>query len=357
MLDAFTTAFLLQDGLTSGLIYALLALSLILVFTVTRVLFIAQGELVAFAALTMAALEQGRVPGTVYVLFILGVCCFLLEGFAVLKTARRNSHPVAATLRRIGARALQYLVVPGILAGVIIVTTPMHLSRIWTAALTIALVTMMGPMLYRLVFQRIADSSLLALLFVSVAVHYVLLGIGLSSFGAEGWRTQAFSKFQFAIGALSISGQTIIVWCVVFTLILLLWLFFQKSYPGRVLIATARNRKGAKLVGIRPELAGKLAFGFAAAIGALSGILISPTLTFYYDSGFLIVLKGLVAAVIGAMASYPLAMVGAMAVGTTESFAAYFASTFKEAIVFLLLVPFLLWMSLRTKRTFEADED
>ncbi|MBV8428875.1 MAG: branched-chain amino acid ABC transporter permease, partial [Hyphomicrobiales bacterium] len=51
---------LVQDGLTSGAIYALLALSLVLVFTVTRVIFIPQGEFVAFGALTMATLEAGE---------------------------------------------------------------------------------------------------------------------------------------------------------------------------------------------------------------------------------------------------------------------------------------------------------
>ena len=46
-----------QDGITNGAIYALLALSILLVFTVTRVLFIPQGEFVAFGALTMASLQ------------------------------------------------------------------------------------------------------------------------------------------------------------------------------------------------------------------------------------------------------------------------------------------------------------
>ncbi|MCC7288314.1 MAG: branched-chain amino acid ABC transporter permease, partial [Burkholderiaceae bacterium] len=44
---------LLQDGLTTGAIYALLALALLLVFAVTRVIFVPQGEFVALAALTL----------------------------------------------------------------------------------------------------------------------------------------------------------------------------------------------------------------------------------------------------------------------------------------------------------------
>ena len=50
----------------------------------------------------------------------------------------------------------------------------------------------------------------------------------------------------------------------------------------------------------------------AAFIGALSGLLIGPTTTVFYDTGFLIGLKGFVAAVFGGLASYPLALVGAL---------------------------------------------
>ena len=55
---------LLQDGVTNGAIYALLALALLLVFAVTRVIFVPQGEFITFAALSLSFLEAGRTPGT-----------------------------------------------------------------------------------------------------------------------------------------------------------------------------------------------------------------------------------------------------------------------------------------------------
>ena len=81
-------------------------------------------------------------------------------------------------------------------------------------------------------------------------------------------------------------------------------------------------------------------------IGALSGILIGPITTIYYDSGFLIGLKGFVAAIIGGLVSYPLAAVGALLVGLLEAFASFWASAFKEVIVFTLILPVLLLRSL-----------
>jgi branched-chain amino acid transport system permease protein len=98
-----------------------------------------------------------------------------------------------------------------------------------------------------------------------------------------------------------------------------------------------------------------LTFTLAALLCALSGVLIGPITTVYYDSGFLISLKGFVGAIIGGLASYPLAAAGALLVGLIEAFASFFASGFKEVIVFTLIIPVLLWRSL-TAQHHEEDE-
>ena len=70
-MDLTIAGILALDGLTNGAIYALLALATVLVFAVTRVIFIPQGEFVAFGALTLAMLQGGQVPGTVWFLLVL----------------------------------------------------------------------------------------------------------------------------------------------------------------------------------------------------------------------------------------------------------------------------------------------
>ena len=67
-MDSSIALILLQDGVVNGAIYALLGMALVLVFAVTRVIFIPQGEFVAFGALTLAMLVDGKVPGTAYLL-------------------------------------------------------------------------------------------------------------------------------------------------------------------------------------------------------------------------------------------------------------------------------------------------
>ena len=68
--------FLLQDGITNGAIYALLGLALVLVFAVTRVILIPQGEFVTYGALTYASLSSGQMPGTAKLAVAMGLVAF-----------------------------------------------------------------------------------------------------------------------------------------------------------------------------------------------------------------------------------------------------------------------------------------
>jgi branched-chain amino acid transport system permease protein len=143
-----------------------------------------------------------------------------------------------------------------------------------------------------------------------------------------------------------VSGQSVVVMAVSGSLIGLLYLFFDRTLYGKALRATAVNRKGAQLVGIGTSQAGRMAFGLAAGLGTLAGTLIAPLNTVGYDTGFVVALKGFVAAIVGGLASYPLAAAGALLVGLLESYSSYWASAYKEVIVFTLIIPVLAWRSL-----------
>ena len=338
-MDTSIAGILALDGLTNGAVYALLALATVLVFAVTRVIFIPQGEFVAFGALTLALFQAGKLPGTVWLLLIMAatvVAADLLHGL-------RQRQPAAKLLR--GAlRTLALPVAASLLAGW---AAPRGLPILAQALLSLLLVTAMGPLVYRLAYESLAEASVLVLLIVSVGVHFALVGLGLLFFGAEGFRNPSFWDARFSLGALSLSGQTIFIFLASAALIVSLWLFFERSLRGKALRATAVNQLGARLMGISTRSAGRLSFTMAAFIGALSGLLIGPTTTIFYDSGFIIGLKGFVAAVFAGLASYPLALVGALGVGLIESFGSFWASAFKEVIVFGAILPVLLWRSLR----------
>jgi len=346
-MDASIAAILSFDGLTTGAVYALLAISLVLVFTVTRVIYIPAGEFVAFAALTMAALQAGRAPPTALFVLALGAVVWALDALAV---ARRQA--VMADLGRSTGWNLLWPALAWLLARQPIVQQAGMLAQV---LLTLAILVPAGPMLHRLCFAPLQQASVLTLLIVSVALHFALLGIGLLMFGAEGSRTLPLTDLQWDFGALRISGQSLAVVGTSLAAMGGLALFFGRSLTGKALRATAVNRVGAQLVGIGPERAGRLAFLMATALSVFSGVLIGPLTTVYYESGFLIGLKGFVGAIVGGLAGYPVAVAGAVLVGLIESFSSFWASAFKEVIVFSLIVPVLAWRSL-THRALDEDD-
>ena len=337
-MDLTIASILGLDGITSGAIYALVAIALVLVFAVTRIVFIPQGEFVAFGALTMALFQTGKVPGTVWLLMLMATVATLMD---VAQAVRDRWAP--ARMLREGTRNF---VLPMGVALVAMWVAPMQPPLLLQAALTLALVTPMGPLVYRLAFRSLADSSSLVLLIVAVGVHFALTGLGLLFFGAEGFRNPPFWDERFTLGALAVTGQTLIIFAASLVLIVALFVFFDHTLSGKALRATSVNRTGARLMGISTDGAGYLSFTMASFIGTLSGLLIGPSTTIYYDSGFLIGLKGFVAAVIGGLASYPGAALGALLVGVIEAFGSFWASAFKEVIVFTLILPVLLWRSL-----------
>jgi len=334
-MDLQIAMLLAQDGIVNGAVYGMMALALVLVFSVTRVIFIPQGELVAFAALSMAALQAGRAPQTLWLLLVLAALALVVEAWRWKRGAQVDW---PSTL-------VWTVLIPG-LASALVSLRPDALA-LQTLA-TLLLVTPLGPLLYRLAYRPLADATVLMLLIVSVALHGVLVGLGLLFFGAEGSRTAAFSELRLEWGGMTISGQSLVVVGVAFSLVAVLFLFFGRSIVGKALRATAMNRVGARLMGIPTELSGDVSFALAGLIGAVSGLLIAPLTTMYYDTGFLIGLKGFVAAIVGGLASYPLALAGALLVGQLEAFASFWASPFKEVLVFTLIIPVLLWRSLNS---------
>ena len=170
-MDASIALILVQDGITNGAIYALLALALVLVFAVTRVIFIPQGEFVAYGALTLAGLAAGKTPGTASLL-VAGRCRRLADG-------PRGRRRACATSGRWSARRSASCVVPVVFWFGARYAAGHGLPLGVNVLLTLLLVVPLGPLLYRIAYQPLAEASVLVLLIVSVGVHFAMTGLGL----------------------------------------------------------------------------------------------------------------------------------------------------------------------------------
>jgi len=160
--------FLLQDGITNGAIYALLGLALVLVFAVTRVILIPQGEFVTYGALSYAMLATGQVPGTAKLAVVMGVVAFGLDLFFARKALhfQRVARTVAVDIVfPVAVCALTYALVGP--------KTPIAVN----IALALLIVAAIGLFLYRIAFQPIAHTSVLVLLIASVGCHLALQGL------------------------------------------------------------------------------------------------------------------------------------------------------------------------------------
>jgi Branched-chain amino acid ABC-type transport system, permease components len=169
--------------------------------------------------------------------------------------------------------------------------------------------------------------------------------LGLVFFGPEQFATPALWSGEAVLFGLPVPRQGVLEVAAAMLLVALLYLFFRTLY-GKALRAAAANRIGARLSGIGVREAGRVAFLLATAVGALAGMLSAPLTNASYEMGFLLGLKGFVAAILGGLSSYPLAALGGLLVGLLESFSSFYASAYKEAIVFTFLLPVLAYLSL-----------
>ena len=337
---------LAQDGISTGAIYVLVALGIVLIFLVTRVIFVPFGDVVGYSALTLAALQLRQMPGTVWLVLTLAAIATVMEVYGLIRRGRGHRLPKALLL---------YAVLPAIPAALVWLAAGHDLPMWLGIALTLAIVIPISPLLYRIAFRPLADASVLVLLIVAVAVHFAISGLALLYFGPEGFRTEPMTQASFDLGSISVSGQSILIVASSAIFSFLLFLFFERTLTGKALRATAVNRVGARLVGILPSTTGATAFLLASALAGISGILIGPVTTLYYDSGFLIGLKAFVGAIIGGLVSYPATAVGAIFVGLFESYAAFWNSSLKEVFVFGALIPILIWQSLTSGNGIEEE--
>jgi len=330
-----TVLFLLVDGITNGAVYGLVALSLIIVYTVTRVVNIAQGEYVMLGALSFASTLQGAFPPLC--MPVAGI----LAAFVVVDLLNRHSSR-AAKLRLVAMRAAWIAAV----LAVNVLAYEFAGSYGLAACASVATTASLGPIVHRVSVEPAPNASQIVLLIVSVGVYMVLHGTAAMLWGAEPRSVPpvaAGGLSILSIGPVFVTYQSLCICLLSLAATVALYLFSQRTLVGLALQAVAINRVGAQLCGIPVRWAGQLSFAVGAAFSAFSGLLLAPLVTANYEMGFIVGLKGFVGATLGGIVEYPTALIGVALVGTIESFAAFHASALRDLIVFLLVIPILLW--------------
>ncbi len=145
-----------------------------------------------------------------------------------------------------------------------------------------------------------------------------------------------------AVGPLRVNPSYLVIIASTAALVTLLILFFQQTRLGKAMRAVAFNQTAARLMGISVGRVFGSAWALSAAIGAVAGLLLAPVAGINPELGHLIV-KALIAAVIGGFGSLGGAVFGGLLLGVLETYAgALFGAALKEIIPFAILIAFLL---------------
>ncbi|MCW2548585.1 MAG: branched-chain amino acid transporter permease [Mycobacterium sp.] len=155
------------------------------------------------------------------------------------------------------------------------------------------------------------------------------------------------SPFGFKVWTLAgarIPYQNILLVGVSVACVLALMLVFGRTQFGRQVRALASDRQAAQLQGIRVTRLSMFTFGLSAALAALAGVLVGPTMAVTPDLGFTPMLFGFVAAIVGGFGRLGGVLVSAFIVGLVQQYAGgYLDARFSDVYPFLLVLPFIAW--------------
>jgi branched-chain amino acid transport system permease protein len=214
------------------------------------------------------------------------------------------------------------------------------------ALLAIVVTTAVGLILHRLAIEPARGASPVVLIMITIGASIFLRGVAQVVFDKTFHSLPPlFGSEPIHFGGAAILPQSLVVLAGATVIVILLWLFVDRTLLGKAVIATAANRLAARLIGVDTRRIVDFSFAVSAAIGAIAGILITPIALTSYDAGTLLALKGFAAAMLGGIGSALGAVVGGLLIGMIESISAgYISSSYKDAVAFLIILVVLIVM-------------
>ncbi len=278
------------NGLTIGMIYALIALGYTIVYGILQLINFAHGEVFMVGA------------------YLGLLACTLLQAIP--------SGPV----------------------GVPLVITAVVLSMAGTAAL--------GVVIERFAYRPLRNSSRLAPLITAIGVSFLLQNAVMLIFGPSDKSFPEILKVRnYSFGAVTLTNLQILIAFTSLLLMILLHIFIKNTATGKAMRALADDSIAANLVGVNSNRIISMAFLIGSALAGAGGVMFGMYYnTINFHDGYLIGLKAFTAAVLGGIGNVPGAMVGGLLIGILESLGAgYLSSEWKNVFAFFILILILLF--------------
>jgi branched-chain amino acid transport system permease protein len=254
---------LLITGLVMGIIYALMALGLTLIFSILNVINFAHGEF------------------------------YMLGGYAsyLILLAVPGVHPLLIV-------PLAGLIAAGLgIVFEIIFLRPMHQDRI----------------------ERPAEYAVL----ITFGLSFFMVNLALAAFGPYPHSPPSFFEGSIRLGSLlSISADRVAASSLSLLLLGTLLLIINKTWIGKALRAVSQDKNAAAVVGINPNVMNTIAFALGVGLAAVAGALLAPIFSVTPDVGAVPSIRSYIIIVLGGMGSIPGSILGGIVIGLVESFGA-----------------------------------
>jgi branched-chain amino acid transport system permease protein len=283
----------LVNGITTGALYALVALGFSMVYGVLKLLNFAHGDLYMIGAFT-------------------------------------------------GYFVIQWFGGPGAL------TIPVPLLVLIMLVLAAVLVGGLGVAIERFAYRPLRDAPRIAPLITAIGISFFLENSALLLFGGQ---TRVYNTPDFIslssgirIGAVTIGDVQIMVLVLGAVLMAGLQLLVNRTRLGRRMRAVAADREAAEMLGINVNVTIAVTFFLGSALAGVAGVMAGLMFNQVTNLiGFIVGLKAFTAAVVGGIGSIPGAMLGGLLIGVAESFiTGYISSTYTNLIVFGILIAVML---------------
>lgn len=276
------------------------------------------------------------IAGSIYALIAIG--------FTIIYRTVRFFHLAHGAVYTTGAYlAYTFIILTGI-------------NSLFSFILSIILTGILGIAIDRLVYYplRQKNASNLIFLLASFGVFIFIQNLIQLVYGAQilTIRTGPVKEGHHFLGAV-ITDIQITILLVSLILMILLWIFIQKTKLGKAMRAVSDDPIAANVVGINPEKIIMTSFVLGSALAGAAGILISFETNIEPTMGFNAILKGIIASIVGGIGSIPGAVLGGFFLGFAENLGIWkIQAGWKDAIAFGILIVFLLikpWGILGTK--------
>ncbi|HEY3773378.1 MAG TPA: branched-chain amino acid ABC transporter permease [Solirubrobacteraceae bacterium] len=206
----------------------------------------------------------------------------------------------------------------------------------------------LGVLMERFAYRPLRNAPRIAPLITALGVSFIIENSVLLLFGGftRSYSTPSFISFSTGIhvGAVDIDAVQLLVFGVSIAMMLGLRLLVDRTRIGKSMRAVASDREAAEMLGINVNRTIAFTFFVGSAMAGVAGVMSGLAFNQISNTiGFLAGLKAFTAAVVGGIGSIPGAMIGGLFIGLCESFASSYISTeYTDLIVFGILIATML---------------